>query len=688
MGYRLGNPELLQSSANLGEDYAEIMQALAALRGGGVSYVPLFTGFPNEVPDDNEYFVKRLVGYFVNTVVAAGLVSPTASDNTWIPSWLFDSRKFGANPVTQLQTKATYEAAKKGAKGRSSDSHTQWIDLELASTHEAKERLQHWLQQTLYAKAPIKHALHADISTLLTLFGAGCVETDRIVIKENLALVAKLLWLQGDLDAVVSMLATPTDVLRLLAATTDSDVSLAKPVSFPKLRRSQRRAILTVLESSSALTEDLARYRGLWLALGRGLHPGEFQKSHPKCAQAFNSLRNGKIATFHSRAEVILRNGSAKQALEHLGKRPGVLGRRIHELTRVFPQDTPAIMASFESLSADMVVKNLLVLQSYFANINELEHRTVINKRGMIKVVTNNARGALSKEQLDRLAEILQRSLSQKLSKLESWAGKKVWIDPRLSSYTVPLQQRAASDGILSLGRGSRVPVDLSRALRLFVYWKESGVTTDLDLSLIQFDSDFKYLGHVSFTKLADQGIVHSGDMQSAPLGAAEFIDLSMKALPRNVCYLAVQVHRYEGSAFADMDCHAGWMVREEIDATYSTFDIKTVVHKFDLQGSAGYCVPCVVDLRAAEMIMTDLYMGGGALHNTVEGSHWNVGWAVREIARFTDTRPTLHQLASLHVAARSAQLTDKSWANIRFGIDKDCTYSAHDPTTLLAQLL
>lgn len=180
---------------------------------------------------------------------------------------------------------------------------------------------------------------------------------------------------------------------------------------------------------------------------------------------------------------------------------------------------------------------------------------------------------------------------------------------------------------------------------------------------------------------------MHSGDLQSAPHGAAEFIDISLRALAKSVRYLAVEVHRFAGSAFGDIDCHAGWMAREKVDASYQSFDIKTVVNKFDLSGRTGYCVPLVVDLENQEIIMTDLYVGSRAMNNNVENSHRTVSLLTGELARFTTTRPTLHQLASLHAKARGAVLTSESRADIRFGIN-GCTYNANEPEALLAELL
>jgi len=271
-----------------------------------------------------------------------------------------------------------------------------------------------------------------------------------------------------------------------------------------------------------------------------------------------------------------------------------------------------------------------------------------------------------------------------------SWQGKKCWIDPCLRKYTVPLQQRKASEGMLTLGRGTRIPLDSGKVLRLFVYWKERTRTTDLDLSLIQFDQNFNYSGHVSYRRLAAEGIVHSGDLQSAPLGAAEFIDMELSVLREleGCRYVAPQIHRYGGDFFSVMDCQAGWMIRDQVDATYKSFDLKTVQNKFDLNGGASYALPIVIDLQESEIIFVDLYMRGLSQRNTAEGAVGDISIVTQEMARLGEMLPNLYDLALLHQQARGAKKVEQAEdADITFGRNGR-TYSADRVERILAELL
>lgn len=691
VGVRIRNAELLvEASEVFLLEHAQVMERLTVMRGGDVTYVPLFLGFPSEVPQGDAYFAKRIMGYLGNAYELFA-DEPSVEDGSVIPRWLFALEDFGANPVTQMQDRSLWQKAKERLSSRISDTHVEWIELELVFEDELAKRLEEWMRSCLYAKSSIKELWHKDLSACLSFFGAKSIDASEISMKENLALLLRLLWQTQRYEDVATIAKTPTDLLRLFAALGGSDVALTAPVRFPKLSRKQRVVVLSILEGAFDLAADLKRYKGLWLALGRGLHPGEYKKRFPKAAAAFDALRNSRIETFESKTEKYLADGQMRDLLVHLKKRPGTFARKFHEVLRRFEGHRSAVMETFSELASTISVKNLLILQSYFESINDDQYRTIINKKGNIKVIDNNSRNSLSDSTLEKVQGVLKDAIGQALSERESWAGKGVWVDPRTATCTVPLSQRAASDGLLTLGRGSRIPVDCSKVLRLFVYWKQAQRRTDLDLSALQFDENFAYAGHVSYTNLAEDGVIHSGDLQSAPHGAAEFIDVSIKALPAKVRYLAVMVYRYAGDAFADMDCHAGWMVREKASGKYKGFDIKTVQNKFDLKGHAGYCVPLIVDLQRKEIIMTDLYMGSKSFHNSVEGSFAYLAKVSREISRFSDTKPTVFELAESHVRARGAHFCEEEEADIRFGVDlppSPDTYNTGDVERILSELL
>ena len=689
LGYRLTNPSLLAGAgaASLAQ-HTENMRTLSAMRGADHAWVPLFSGFPESVPDEHEYFARRVVGVLGNALRMFD-AGETLENGLVVPEWLFDLRAFGADPITQMQTRALFEQGRAQQADRAVDTHTEWIDLELVSADEAKARVEGWLKLALAARSPLSEGVRADVARLLRVLGPGVVQPEQITLKETLAFVLHTYWQADAAEALASVVRSPTDLLRLFALATETDVSLATPIKFPRFSRRARRMALSALEGCPRLLEDLGRYRRLWLAIGKGLHVGEHARRFPRTAAAFVTLRAGPVRSFAAQTDAFLRVGDVNGVLAHLSQRPGVFVRQLHALLRRLPAHTEAILLNFSAVAHRVPVRTLLVLDAYFQTINSRTERAIVNKRGRIKILDNTTRGALSEAQLDAVRSAIEEALLTVLADREPWSGQTASIAPELAGVTVPLQQRAASDGLIPLGRGSRIPIDGDKVLRLFVYWKQAAKRTDLDLSVIQFGEDYDYLGHVSYTRLKGDGIVHSGDIQSAPEGASEFIDITLSALPDNVRYLAPQIYRYSGESFADLaESFAGWMVREDTNSTAKAFDPKTVANGYALQGTGGYALPLLVDLKRGEIVLIDLCVGGAPRFNRVEGATDDIIAIISELADFTRTRPTMGRLASLHVRARGAEpVAGDAEADICFGVNEG-TYAANQPAQILAELL
>jgi hypothetical protein len=245
-----------------------------------------------------------------------------------------------------------------------------------------------------------------------------------------------------------------------------------------------------------------------------------------------------------------------------------------------------------------------------------------------------------------------------------------VWIDPQLEKLVLPLQARKQSDGLISLGRGSRLPLANQGVIRIFVYWQESIETTDLDLSVMKLDHDFNYMGEVSWHNYGDgQDIAHSGDIQSAPLGATEFIDLRLKSLETS--YVLPAILRYDGESFSDLKaCHAGWMERQDVGSQTQAFDPKTVIEKVQVNLSGRLWIPFLFDLQSQEIIYADLYVSGSRLIE--ENPQFPL--LAKGLAQFYQAKPTFALLADWYVRANSAQLADRHVANISIGMTDDCT--------------
>lgn len=688
LGYKVENPEMLNDSVL--DNFKEIMESLISMKGGDVDYVPLFNGFPERVPNKEEFQANRVMTFLANVI---GMFDESDSnvtvtdDGLCVPNWIFDITEFGASPILGRQSKELFEMGKVSQESRKLDSHTNFITLTVSDDIELD--LKTWMINLMYSKSSIKESLKEDLDTLINLFGCSEIDPSRVVFKEVKAYLMKSLWLRSDNSTLSNYISTPTDILRMFASVTDSDISLSNKIKFPKIRRSDRKFILSSLESMENLTEDLNRYKGLWLTLGRYIHPGEYKSKFPKAFKAFDTIRNNKVITYNGLADSYDRDGNLEKLVSLLSKRPGVFARKLHDLLNKF-SDHSKILIEFSKISNNVELKNLLILEKYFENTNSMEYRSIINKKGKVIVLPNSKKEKVSNSTIDKLLHILRESIIEKVKAdpISFEENTKVWIDPTLRQYTVPLSLRKQSDGLLNISRGTRVKFDNTKVLRIFNYWKENSHRTDLDLSIIEYDKDMKYTGHVSYTNLNEEGITHSGDVTSSQHGACEFIDIDFSKISRTG-YIAAQIYVYSGERFNEVEkSYAGWSSRKDSSSSYKTFDISTVDFKFNLTGIGSYAIPFIIDIEKGEIIYIDMYMNGAKQFNNVEGSVKDISIVTQELIKMLDTKPNMLDLIKYRITGSNADIVDnREDADVTYGIT-GCTYNIDRVDEILSTML
>jgi hypothetical protein len=101
------------------------------MRGADVKYVPLFSHFPDELPNDDEYLRRRMFGFL-------GL------------DRFPDRSKFGADPVSQIQNEDLWQVAVETQKRRLSDAQVTWMTLTLVGQAAVDRQLIQWATDLLY----------------------------------------------------------------------------------------------------------------------------------------------------------------------------------------------------------------------------------------------------------------------------------------------------------------------------------------------------------------------------------------------------------------------------------------------------------------------------------------------------------------------------------------------------------
>jgi len=479
------------------------------------------------------------------------------------------------------------------------------------------------------------------------------INTINIPYKENLCYVVEY-------TDNLELLKTPTDILRYCTYLSGGDVSLTENTKFKSLSKSLRRRITNRLDKVFNV-DDFKRHKNKWIKLTHSLHCGEFLKQS-KFSDVLRSFRNNKnVESLSTIINESLKNKDYHSAINSLMKKPGEYVRNIVTLINI----------------SDGYNSGKLGIDNLEECISEVSTRVLLQAKGHLQVIlkgydsrlvfpkgsTSKVRRVQFKKFTDWQLQLVQDYLNCINSHLRlrlqgTSEGKKVYIDERLSQYTLPTQQRSVSEGQFSYGRGSKIDLEDKNkniTLRMFCHW----IGQDIDLSATLYNDKFEMVTHCSFQqlKIKELEIVHSGDITRAPNGASEFIDITMnKVVKSEVRYITLNINVYSGPTFKEhKECFAGFMLRERPNSN-EIYDPKTVKYSMKLDGNSKVAVPFIFDIETKQIIWTDLYFrNGGMHHNTVINNDVNVSDVLRSIVNLTD-KTTLKDLFSMYYAP--SQLT------------------------------
>ncbi len=516
---------------------------------------------------------------------------------------------------------------------------------------------------------------------------------DKFPFKENLALVGAQLMLHVADDErtqhfIEAHFRTGTDVLRLAVGLSGSDVSLAASTRFARFPRRQRRWLLALMEGCACLMEDMRRRAEPFKRLGERLHPGEHAERYPKTAAAFAVIRDGlPFASFNSRVEQALATGDMAGAAKALEARPGEYARRLDVLLRksVEPE---ALLSRFAELVPRVSTAVLLQVLAHFKARGEHGRLRVFFPKGKIANVfaLSDHRVAIDARVLQQVVEGCEVALQARFAQLPSLG--RCYVAPALANYVVPLAQRAASKTLRTFARGSRIPMPEGDFVRLFLWWMNGRSRVDIDLSVVLYGDDYRYVDTIAFYNLRSWGAYHSGDIVDAPKGAAEFIDLDLQMLrARGVRFVMMSVNSYSGQAYCDLpECFAGWMSRTNLNSG-EPFEARTVVDRVDLASDAHISLPLVLDLQRREVLWADIALREyPRFANSVAGNLAGVSLMLRALHEMV--KPDLHTLMSLHARARGTLVDDPAKAETRFGTARDSTVTPLDGDEIRAYYL
>lgn len=484
----------------------------------------------------------------------------------------------------------------------------------------------------------------------------------KITFKETLCRVATHKIKQK--ESIIDVVETTTDILRIMASLSESDIELKHSVKFKSLPRAQRRTLIEALERVIKI-EDVKTYAELWKLAFHSLHIGEY-KSAPKTTAIANRIRNEKnVVTTDTIICEAIKDGDVLTAMQHLSRKPSEFARSLDKLLRDSGDDeTKAkVLTKFSEIIKNIDSKVLLQLLGHFQNRNvkNQEKRVIVTPGLKGKVLLAKPIDALDSETVANVIKLIETGLIVKFKERDDLVfngKKKVYISPETSKVLLPLQLASISENKSTLNRGSRIPIDripedeLKNVIRLFVYW----VGGDIDLSAMFANEHLTDFGQVSYTNLRESYATHSGDIRCAPEGASEFIDIRIEdARKTGFRYLIMNVFVYSGPNFVDHEtCFAGFMLREHMSSG-EIYEPSTVLNKFDITSASRSSIPLLFDLERREVIWIDSTINIDPLGNqpnNLENNHISSNEILKSFLTLEKSKLCIPKLVELHIEA------------------------------------
>ncbi|MCR5625063.1 MAG: hypothetical protein K6G11_07480 [Lachnospiraceae bacterium] len=346
-------------------------------------------------------------------------------------------------------------------------------------------------------------------------------------------------------------------------------------------------------------------------------------KAKTEEAQAFlDAMRGKENHSVYSDFEKAMSAGDIKGALDALKKGKGssaVLRNLVYIVSRCENvTDIQYVLDSMDSQNSIVLIQLLL----------DLKYRLAGNKPRDFKFTKNNIqkvhketpeeqqkrKSNLSTGQIkmlsDKIFDNLKNNLKDKLGK--------VYIEPGMDKYALPLQEEASSGGLGVLPKGTRLPIKEGKKIRAFTYWE--GVD-DIDLSFFctrENGRTYEYSWRTMNSSNSDTDtIIFSGDETSGYNGGSEYFDIDIHALKKekpdykyiifcdNIYSDTIEnpkTNEVKEATFSNCFCKAGYMLRD-IEDSGEIFEPKTVKSSFQISSDSNFSMLFGIDLEKMEFV-------------------------------------------------------------------------------------
>ncbi|MCP4440899.1 MAG: hypothetical protein GY810_18410 [Aureispira sp.] len=417
--------------------------------------------------------------------------------------------------------------------------------------------------------------------------------------KENLVYLATLCIKKG----IHLKLATTTDVLRLATGLSDGDISLNSNSKF-KLKRSERKYILSLLEKPNDLGEGIMRHKNKWIKLFHQLHVGDYAERFPKSYKVATTIRNnGKFPTFNAKVENYLEQLD-QQILVLLQERPGEFARRLLHMVELFEQKAvDHFLPIVDQLETITIVK----LKKHIKTVSNRKFRTFAPKANWRKLQIVDNEISIDQDYAHQLVLAFDTVLKERLV---AKFGDQIFYTEDIDKIKLP-SNNAEAISRFNKGTVLDIPEDI-KFIRTATYWQEKDRVCWMDNGWNFFDEHWLPKGTTCWNNVAEMGkaAVFSGDPVNSynkEGKAGQLIDLYIpQLLKQNVRYAVWSILSYNRIPFEDMIDVQGLMLMGTDAQKGKLIEPSRVTFAFPVKGKSLAKYICYVDLLLRKIIILD----------------------------------------------------------------------------------
>ncbi|MBO4910147.1 MAG: hypothetical protein J5476_12795 [Lachnospiraceae bacterium] len=404
-----------------------------------------------------------------------------------------------------------------------------------------------------------------------------------------------------------------SDVIRLVD---EMNYSLYENKNIKKLNlRNQDRKLITAIidklfESGRVDVKNCFEKQKLWSGLLHHLH---YKAKTEEAKEFLDAMRGRENNSVYSEFEKAISEKDIRSAVDIIkaGKGSAALIRNLNYLISrcESTEDIEYICGNMETDNLIVLIQ-LLIQYSQMAGKGTTARTFAFTKYNMLKVHTETEeeqkkrKSMITEGQANMLAAKIRANLEKQL---KNRLGK-VYIDPDMVNYALPIQENTSQGGFGVLTRGSRIRIPETKKIRAFTYWEK---VDDIDLSVFGIDDE----GHeteFSWRTMAEsqsEAITYSGDETSGYKGGSEFFDIDLdefRKLYPKVHYMIFCDNVFSRTNFDRCFCKAGYMTRD-LEDSGKVYEPKTVKSSFTVNSASTFAYLFGIDIRTNDFIWLNM---------------------------------------------------------------------------------